>query len=496
VFFSFEHGDAAMLHPIHPLMRACVLLVVLGMVAAAQAKPADRAKTVDGSQRLRGEAPTVIFVDADAPPDGDGTSWAAAYDDLFVAIEAADEGDQLWIAEGRYLNLTGASSVEITKALELYGGFAGDEQTLDERDFEAHFTIVDGTPSPDVESGANSLYLFEIVGIHEYLIFDGLYFVNHRRPIAAYDATVMIRHCTFQTMGVLNHIYAIDSTFTISTSTLQNHQVHVSRSECGFIDCSFKDINDDSLRLSSSDVYISGCTFDLAGSDGSAVNADGCEVDVHHSTFTGDNTLFENNAGQGVDLSRCNAYISSCTFENLTSDREGVAINTNNWSSCEDSFVLWNTTVRNCHSNAAPLYGSTYGAGCVNIKGFRDVQVGYCTFEDNTNGANLRTSSTCPRMGVHCRRMPVIHCAYSIVTSSIMKPVTMPVHLRQRLITCSTSMTVAFSGTPLDSVAAAHSMLRLAPLARQRFRAASSIRTRAFSVAALSIHPAVPRHMV
>ena len=47
------------------------------------------------------QAQTTIYVDADAPPGGDGTTWATAYDSLSDALAAAQPGDRIWVAAGR-----------------------------------------------------------------------------------------------------------------------------------------------------------------------------------------------------------------------------------------------------------------------------------------------------------------------------------------------------------------------------------------------------------
>jgi len=44
----------------------------------------------------------VIYVDADASPGGDGTSWEDAYKYLQDALAVAGGDDQIWVAEGTY----------------------------------------------------------------------------------------------------------------------------------------------------------------------------------------------------------------------------------------------------------------------------------------------------------------------------------------------------------------------------------------------------------
>ena len=73
-----------------------------------------------------------------------GTSWDTAFATIQRAINCAQEGDEIWVAEGTY---TVSQEITLNKAISLYGGFAGNESTRDERDWRTHKTIVDGNNS-------------------------------------------------------------------------------------------------------------------------------------------------------------------------------------------------------------------------------------------------------------------------------------------------------------------------------------------------------------
>lgn len=96
-------------------------------------------------------AVTVLRVDHDAPPGGDGMSWQTAFRDLSDALEEAAglaDSVEIWVAEGTYEpdRNTGdvERSFEMTSALALLGGFAGTEMNASERDPAAHQTILSG----------------------------------------------------------------------------------------------------------------------------------------------------------------------------------------------------------------------------------------------------------------------------------------------------------------------------------------------------------------
>jgi hypothetical protein len=83
-------------------------------------------------------------------PDGNdansGASWALAKQTVSAAIQAATEGDEIWVAQGTYPeHIHNKVVAELAVNVALYGGFAGTEDIRDERDWQAHETILDGT---------------------------------------------------------------------------------------------------------------------------------------------------------------------------------------------------------------------------------------------------------------------------------------------------------------------------------------------------------------
>ena len=92
-----------------------------------------------------------VYVDIDAPDGGDGSSWELAYNDLQLAFdELYGHWSQvnafprdIWIAEGVYVTPTD-SYFQLKIPCRIYGGFAGDETELGQRDWRAHPTILSG----------------------------------------------------------------------------------------------------------------------------------------------------------------------------------------------------------------------------------------------------------------------------------------------------------------------------------------------------------------
>ena len=103
----------------------------------------------------------VLRVDASlASGANDGSSWADAFqgsNGLQSALAVAVAGDQIWVAQGTYKPTPTTSrtlSFNLKTGVEVYGGFAGGETSLDQRDFVANPTILSGDLAGD--DGANA----------------------------------------------------------------------------------------------------------------------------------------------------------------------------------------------------------------------------------------------------------------------------------------------------------------------------------------------------
>ena len=120
---------------------------------------------------------TVNYVDTNAVGTNDGSSWANAYQRLEEAIDAAAPGDTIWIAQGTYRPTPGSDrsvSFHIQKPLALYGGFQGNETTLQERDPASFITLLSGDIGIAGDSLDNSYRVLTIEGADATVTLDGL----------------------------------------------------------------------------------------------------------------------------------------------------------------------------------------------------------------------------------------------------------------------------------------------------------------------------------
>ena len=134
------------------IARLSPLISVVALLAVALAAPHLRAATAAGT----------IYVDADATGSNNGTSWADAYTDLQSALGAANSGDQVWVAAGTYRPTTGTDrnvSFQMETGVAIYGGFAGTETALGQRDIAGNPTILSGNIGDQATNADNSYHV-------------------------------------------------------------------------------------------------------------------------------------------------------------------------------------------------------------------------------------------------------------------------------------------------------------------------------------------------
>jgi len=96
-------------------------------------------------------SPDIIYVDDDAEGADCGISWDNAYRELSSALKRARQcgGEEVWVAEGTYHPAPAEETFELVEGVGLYGGFAGDETSRQQRDWAANVTVLSGDTDND-----------------------------------------------------------------------------------------------------------------------------------------------------------------------------------------------------------------------------------------------------------------------------------------------------------------------------------------------------------
>ena len=123
----------------------------------------------------------VIYVNATARGQNNGTSWTDAYLKLQDAITKTTFGDTIWVAQGSYYPDEGTGyknnnrdhSFNLVDGVAFYGGFAGTESNLDERNWLVNQTILSGEIQQNNGIQDNTYTIVKAIDVSDYTILDG-----------------------------------------------------------------------------------------------------------------------------------------------------------------------------------------------------------------------------------------------------------------------------------------------------------------------------------
>ncbi len=379
-----------------------------------------------------------MFVDASASGSNDGSSWSNAYTDLNTAISNNSAGD-IWIATGTYVLAGSDSSATffINGPLQLYGGFAGGETDVNQRDWNNNLTILSGDLNSDdvstdfeMNRGDNVQHVIKVGSfINSQVLLDGLYFRGGYTSDSSFVdfqyrsgggvlafSGVDVSNCRFyenfgRTGGCVS-VYNISGMEGVSvTNSIFNNNMGTSQSAglfgsdlSGMVvkDCDFAD--NSAARgciyaLRSTDVMIEDCTFsdnnNPVGFASAFFSWNNANLDLIGCTFLGNSA--ENSGAVYIDgreqdfTGADNVVIDDCSFIGNECNGTGGAM----WI-YYTKFTMTNSQF------SGNSFGSQGGAIYVSNAdhpdvGVADVIVDGCNFTNNscgTRGGAMRTWGT------------------------------------------------------------------------------------------------------
>ncbi len=304
-----------------------------------------------------GSFSSILYVDDDAELGGDGLAWETAFVDLQSALDLAEvlnndwddanDIDQVWIAEGTYIpterlqwNDFRSATFSLLDNVTLYGGFAGTESSLPERDWTIHETVLCGEfDVTDVtDDPFDNAYSVVFASGVENVRIDGV-------TITGGIANVSYNAFPYNYRSNGGGIYLHSGSLEIANTTIDGNTAH----ECGGGIYSYYG----DLTVSNSRIV-----------DNSANDYGGGIHNSHYSTVTlSDSSLVKNAAGFGGGLSNYShaTVTDSTSFSENEAERKGGGIFNQKEA---DLFVSEGTSFA---TNSANIGGGIYNSGGLEV---------------------------------------------------------------------------------------------------------------------------------
>ncbi len=330
----------------------------------------------------------IIYVKAGS--SGNGTSWSTASGDLVSALELASSGDEVWVAAGTYRPHTVSRDVyfSLKDGVGLYGGFAGTESLLSQRDPVANVTTL---------SGGDLSYhvVYAGAGVTASAVLDGFTITggNAAGPTLEVqdvgggmlnkNSSPTVSNCNFRDNRARNN-----------GGAMFNYEASPTVTNCVFSDNLASNYHGGAIYNLKGAPTVTGCVFssNLAKVNGGGMYSDQSDVTVTGCTFSENRTI--SGCGGGMHNEDNSPTVADCTFsENIANNSYGGGMFCGNNSS---------PAVNNCSfsSNQGHDGGGIYVMNTSpNVTG--------CTFLGNTatngggicNGQGSPTVTSCTFSG-------------------------------------------------------------------------------------------------
>ncbi len=377
---------------------------------------------------LKTQADT-IYVNQNAAGTNNGNNWTNAYTSLQDAINAAQDYDEIWVAQGTYKPDQGAgitvgdrtASFPLKSNVSIYGGFNGTETQLDQRNWQTNETIL----SADLNNNdlpnwnnysENSCHVLSANDVNEFAVIDGFTIKSGWANIEVYpdnvgggivipsDSDPTIRNCLF----TLNYgssgggacWYSVSSDPTFQNCVFRHNNgafrggaIYVRPYGHGYIiDCVFENNfsigGGGAITIRQADTRVFGCEFYNNRSDnhGGAIHIyQGGNPSIDDCTFYQNTGYY----GGGIYAHSTDVSITDCHFIYNNAEQGGGIYNYN-----AADFLLARCTFLNNGTQTGGAFTAYRGGGFYNAAS--DCRVQDCFFLGNATteyGGGMATNS-------------------------------------------------------------------------------------------------------
>lgn len=306
---------------------------------------------------------TRYHVDNTATGNGTGLSWTNAFTDLQEALSIVIPGDEIWVAAGQYRPTSGtnrSTAFVLRNGVDLYGGFAGTETTLDQRDILNNPTTLNGDIGELGLASDNSHSVVTANNITTSILLDGFRIMNGNntngnhggglRITNALGGELLVRNCRFLNHQSFNYggaIYLAAANLRVENCEFQNN----SSSNGGAIE-------NGNNNGGYSNLILRDCVF-----KGNTANIGAClDNTVRYETLLIDRCFFTNNLSANsiivIDDFLSARVMNSAIIGNSVNGFSSEVLRVNTFGSSTSPFDMINCTIaHNRNTTTSTLQG-------------------------------------------------------------------------------------------------------------------------------------------
>jgi hypothetical protein len=315
---------------------------------------------------LAAHAPTMAtryHVNNTATGNGTGLSWTNAFTDLQEALSIVIPGDEIWVAAGQYRPTSGtnrSTAFVLRNGVDLYGGFAGTETALDQRDILNNPTTLNGDIGELGLASDNSHSVVTANNITTSIVLDGFRIMNGNntngnhggglRITNALGGELLVRNCRFLNHQSFNYggaIYLAAANLRVENCEFQNN----SSSNGGAIE-------NGNNNGGYSNLVLRDCVF-----KGNTANIGAClDNTVRYETLLIDRCFFTNNLSANsiidIDDFLSAKLMNSAIIGNSVNGFSSDVLRVNTFGSSTSPFDMINCTIaHNRNTTTSTLQG-------------------------------------------------------------------------------------------------------------------------------------------
>jgi len=250
-----------------------------------------------------------------------GTGWSGTqFPTIQAGVDNATAGDEIWVQQGTY---TLAATIDIGKAISLYGGFTGSETSRAQRNYAANVTTVDGN---------NSVRCFMV---YNTITIDGFTITKGDTHSDSSDGAGIRNGKSATTVSgylTLSNCILSNNSSGNSAGALFNDWGTLTVNNCTFSSNTANNARAGAIENYGSDMTITNCTFsgNTANNAGAVYypNTAGTPSATANNVFTDcvfrQNSALAATSDGGVTICDGNSTFTRCVFDRNTANRYGT----------------------------------------------------------------------------------------------------------------------------------------------------------------------------